>query len=106
VLFGSKRSKTNRSNVIIMACERGVADHRHGPQYDWSWRGRDYCEKKAGGNRADTPAWGGRKTKRSEDSTLLPDLERLAEPATRGDPMRVLRWTSKSLRHLSEALHG
>jgi len=49
---------------------------------------------------------GGRKTKRSEDSTLLPDLERLVEPATRGDPMRVLRWTSKSLRHLSEALHG
>jgi hypothetical protein len=36
----------------------------------------------------------------------LPDLERLVEPATRGDPMRVLRWTSKSLRHLSEALHG
>src|SRR5437667_8829302 len=32
---------------------------------------------------------GGRKTKRSEDSTLLPDLERLVEPATRGDPMRV-----------------
>src|SRR5882762_2668850 len=49
---------------------------------------------------------GGRKTKRSEDSTLLPDLERLVEPATRGDPMRVLRWTSKSLRHLSVALHG
>ena len=37
---------------------------------------------------------------------LLPDLERLVEPATRGDPMRVLRWTSKSLRHLSAALHG
>src|SRR5271165_1377352 len=32
---------------------------------------------------------GGRKTKRSEDPTLLPDLERLVEPATRGDPMRV-----------------
>ena len=47
---------------------------------------------------------GGRKTKRSQDSALLPDLERLVEPATRGDPMRVLRWTSKSLRHLSQAL--
>jgi hypothetical protein len=33
---------------------------------------------------------GGRKTKRAQDSTLLPDLERLVEPATRGDPMRVL----------------
>jgi len=49
---------------------------------------------------------GGRKRKRSQDSALLPDLERLVEPATRGDPMRVLRWTSKSLRHLSQALQG
>ena len=49
---------------------------------------------------------GGRKTKRSQDSALLPDLERLVEPATRGDPMRLLRWTSKSLRHLSQALQG
>jgi hypothetical protein len=49
---------------------------------------------------------GGRKSKRAEDSTLLPDLERLVEPATRGDPMRALRWTSKSLRHLSGALQA
>src|SRR5258708_3788730 len=47
---------------------------------------------------------GGRKAKRSEDELLLPDLKRLVEPATRGDPMRTLRWTSKSLRHLAEAL--
>lgn len=47
---------------------------------------------------------GGRKTKLAEDAALLPDLERLVEPATRGDPMRVLRWTSKSLRHLSQVL--
>ena len=49
---------------------------------------------------------GGRKTKRAQNSALLPALERLVEPATRGDPMRVLRWTSKSLRHLSQALQG
>src|SRR5437763_7120172 len=49
---------------------------------------------------------GGRKSKRSQDSTLLPDLKRLVEPATRGDPMRALLWTSKSLRHLSQALHA
>jgi transposase len=47
---------------------------------------------------------GGRKAKLVKDSTLLTDLERLVEPATRGDPMRLLRWTSKSLRHLEEAL--
>ena len=49
---------------------------------------------------------GGRKAKLAEDSTLLSDLEHLVEPATRGDPMRLMRWTSKSLRHLSEALQG
>ena len=48
----------------------------------------------------------GRKSKRLEDSTLLADLQCLVEPATRGDPMRALRWTSKSLRHLSQALRG
>ena len=49
---------------------------------------------------------GGRKSKSGEDSTLLPDLKRLVEPATRGDPMRALLWTSKSLRHLSQALQA
>lgn len=48
----------------------------------------------------------GRKSKRAEDATLLADLKRLVEPATRGDPMRPLRWTSKSLRHLSQALQA
>ena len=49
-------------------------------------------------------AGGGRKAKDFEDRTLLPDLERLVEPDTRGDPMRPLRWTSQSLRHLAQAL--
>jgi Rhodopirellula transposase DDE domain len=49
---------------------------------------------------------GGRKTKRAADPTLLTDLGRLVEPTTRGDPMRLLLWTSKSLRHLEEALDG
>src|ERR1035441_8870506 len=47
---------------------------------------------------------GGRKLKRVADATLLDDLKRLVEPVTRGDPMRALLWTSKSLRHLSQAL--
>jgi hypothetical protein len=49
-------------------------------------------------------AGGGRKAKCFEDKTLLPDLERLVEPETRGDPVRLLRWTSKSLRRLAQAL--
>src|SRR5215813_11823041 len=47
---------------------------------------------------------GGRKKKVLEDPTLLRDLERLLEPATRGDPMQLLRWTSRSLRNLVKEL--
>jgi hypothetical protein len=47
---------------------------------------------------------GGRKTKASQDRTLLFDLKRLVEPATRGDPMRPLLWTCRSLRNLAKAL--
>ena len=47
---------------------------------------------------------GGRKPKIVHDPTLLRDLKTLVEPATRGDPMRSLLWTSRSLRKLSKEL--
>lgn len=47
---------------------------------------------------------GGRKSLVKTDATLLPDLERLIDPVTRGDPMSPLRWTCKSLRKLAEEL--
>ena len=47
---------------------------------------------------------GGRKKKTTQDPTLLIDLKRLVEPATRGDPMRALLWTPRSLRNLVRAL--
>ena len=47
---------------------------------------------------------GGRRNKADEDPTLLPDLESLVEPVTRGDPESPLRWTIKSLRRLSKEL--
>jgi hypothetical protein len=43
---------------------------------------------------------GGRKRKTVEDPTLAVDLKSLVAPATRGDPMRPLLWTSRSLRKL------
>ena len=39
---------------------------------------------------------GGRQRLSAKDPTLVADLERLVEPATRGDPMRPLLWVSKS----------
>jgi hypothetical protein len=47
---------------------------------------------------------GGRKRKTTEDPTLLVALKSLVAPVTRGDPMRPLLWTSRSLRHLVTAL--
>jgi hypothetical protein len=38
------------------------------------------------------------------DRSLLDDLKRLVDPATRGDPMSPLLWTCKSTRHLAQAL--
>ncbi len=49
-------------------------------------------------------AGGGRKKVTDKDVTLGADLESLVEPVTRGDPESPLRWTTKSLRGLSEEL--
>ena len=47
---------------------------------------------------------GGRKRTVDTDPTLKADLEKLINPAERGDPESPLRWTSKSVRHLAQEL--
>ena len=47
---------------------------------------------------------GGRKRARDQDPGLVPALEELIDPDTRGDPMSPLRWTCKSTRQLAETL--
>jgi hypothetical protein len=47
---------------------------------------------------------GGRKPLTVLDPQLVRAMERLVEPATRGDPESPLRWTSKSTRHLAREL--
>src|SRR5277367_3300362 len=42
----------------------------------------------------------------TKDPGLLADLERLLKPATMGDPMRALRWVSKSHDKLARALRA
>ena len=49
---------------------------------------------------------GGRKRLVDQDPTLWPDLRRLVEPTTRGDPESSLRWTCKSLTQLTDALRA
>jgi len=45
---------------------------------------------------------GGRKSLSIQDPTLVADLEALLDP--RGDPMSLLKWTTKSISHLHAAL--
>ena len=49
---------------------------------------------------------GGRRATTEEDPTLLPDLETLVAPSTRGDPQSPLRWTCKSTRKLAAELQA
>ena len=49
---------------------------------------------------------GGRKKRTDKDRTLLPDLEALVDPVTRGDPESPLRWTVKSVRRLANELRA
>jgi hypothetical protein len=51
-------------------------------------------------------AGGGRKPVTHDDVSLLPDLESLVDPVTRGDPQSPLRWTCKSTRKLAEELQS
>jgi len=47
---------------------------------------------------------GGRRALRENDPGLVPALQRLVEPATRGDPIRPLIWVSKSMEKLATTL--
>src|SRR5208337_4440078 len=49
-------------------------------------------------------AGGGRRAVAEVDPGLIPNLERLVEPATLGDPMRPLTWVSKSMDKLARTL--
>lgn len=49
-------------------------------------------------------AGGGRKKAQAADPQLLPALDSLIEPETRGDPETPVRWTTKSTRNLSDEL--
>jgi transposase len=49
-------------------------------------------------------AGGGRKRKTEQVPEVVQALEKLVDPATRGDPMSPLRWTSKSTAKLAEEL--
>src|SRR6266567_2096294 len=85
---GSVSQVAHEAGVSINTVKRGLKELEGGESYQPGERIR-----KAGG---------GKKKLVETDATLLVDLEQELEP--KGDPMSFVRWTSKSLAHLVEAL--
>jgi hypothetical protein len=90
----------------------GAAIVHRATRLDWKTICRGVCDLKeqevsprpAGTPRRVRQKGGGRKTLRSQDHTILSDLDALIEPTTRGDPMSGIRWTCKSTRILAKEL--
>jgi transposase len=85
---GSVSHVAREARVSINTVKRGLNELEGGESYQPGERIRK--------------AEGGKKKLVETDATLLVDLEQELEP--KGDPMSFVRWTSKSLAHLVEAL--
>jgi len=96
--LGAEAAELGPGGVAVVAAATGVAA-------DTVRRGRaeagDGTSPAAGRSRN---AGGGRRRAEAHDEQLVAAFESLIDPATRGDPMSPLRWTSKSIRALTEAL--
>ena len=85
---GNARVVAREANVSINTVARGRSDIETGDLYK-------------PGNRIRAKGAGPKKIT-DTDKTLIDDIEALIEP--KGDPMSLLRWTTKSLAHLTGAL--
>jgi transposase len=85
---GNLAQVAHEAGVSQNTIRRGLREVEAGERYTPGAR-----QRKAGG---------GRKKVVETDATLLADLEGLLEP--KGDPMSFLKWTTKSVAHLKQAL--
>jgi transposase len=85
---GSVRQVAQEARVSSNTIRRGMRELQAGDGYTPGARQRE--------------KGGGRKKAVERDAKLLADLESLLEP--KGDPMSLLKWTTKSVAHLKEAL--
>lgn len=85
---GSVMQVAQEAGVSHNTVRRGVRELEAGDQYHVGDRQRQ--------------VGGGRKSSVEKEATLLADLESLLDP--KGDPMSLLKWTTKSVVHLKEGL--
>jgi len=91
--YGGVAAVARATEMATSTIHIGIAEVRAGRR-----RGRPAGERRV------RRAGGGRKTLAEQDPELVPALDRLLDPATRGDPQSPLRWTSKSTRKLADEL--
>lgn len=87
---GSASTVAREAGVSLKTVKRGLRDREAGQTY-------------RPGARIRQPG-AGRKKVAESDPTLLGDLEQALEP--KGDPMSLVRWTTKSLAYLVQALEA
>jgi transposase len=87
---GSVSTVAREAGVSLNTVKRGLREREAGETY-------------SPGTRIRRPG-AGRKKLAASDPTLLSDLEHALEP--KGDPMSLVRWTTKSLAHLVQALEA
>ena len=85
---GSVAQVAHEAGVSPNTIRRGLREVEAGERYSSGSRQREQG--------------GGRKPAVEKDASLLTDLESLLEP--KGDPMSLLKWTTKSVAHLKAAL--
>ena len=96
--LGAEAAELGPGGVVVVAKATGVAA-------DTVRRGRKEAgEGGAPGVGRSRLAGSGRKRADSHDGELAAAFDALIDPVTRGDPVSLLRWTSKSIRALTRGL--
>ncbi len=93
LVLGAEARELGRGGVKLVAAAAGVSP-------DTVAKGLRELESGAAPTGRVRRPGGGRKALTATDPGLLAALEALVDPATRGDPMSALRWTSKSTPHV------
>jgi transposase len=97
LLLGAEAAELGRGGVKAVAEATGVHP-------DTVARGVREIEGKPEPTRRVRAPGGGRKKLSQTDPELAAQLNRLVDPETRGDPMSLLVWTTKSTKNLARAL--
>ncbi len=97
LLLGAEAAELGRGGIKAVAAATGTHP-------DTVARGVREVEGQVEPERRVRAPGGGRKKLAETDPSLAAQLEALVDPETRGDPMSLLVWTTKSTRNLADAL--